>query len=418
MWDVWKGGTSRMMIVSHKKGVALLPKKRGENAPFVNLKTPTGEDRVFQNDEWQEAEIDYNGDGMTFKGRAGVIRQFNNQTSELALFHGRSIGARGVTVSVDDPDLGVSLSFANPAAIKGVCFGRKGGSMNLVFADAQAAHGTFYLDGAKIPAAATANGLGVKLPPGEHRWELTAKQPEPMQPVILRTENRSGGAKVFFTPVAGAQKYRVELSRDSGATWQPVTETVKGEINVTGLTNGTKVHVRVVPLNSDQAGKPANEYPVYVTDKAPLPPDGLATDISAKAPKLTWGEVLGVVEYRLYRREKGQPAFVEVFRGLANEYVDKSANVPAAFPEPGVRANLLQEAGAFKVYEYAVTAVNGNGESARSVPVDTDPQSWRNWNPSTDLRFKRRTGYWRWPYVKPEEQPPLHYPSAESPNGE
>ena len=419
MWDVWKGDRSRMMIVSHKKDVVQMPKKRGEKNPYVHLKTADSEDWVFQNDEWQEEEpINYSEAGMTFKGRAGVIRQRTNQMCELALFHGTAIGAKGVTVTVDGADLGVSLAFATPAAIKGACFGRQGGSMILAFADAQAARGAFYVDGAKIPATPTASGLSVKLPPGEHRWELTAKQPEPPQPVMLRTENRNGGAKLFFTTVAGAQKYRVELSRDSGTTWQAVTETVKGEAELTRLANGTKVHVRAVALNADQASRPANEYPVYITDKAPLPPDGLKTDISAKQPKLTWGEVLGVTEYRLYRRELGQGVFSEVFRGLANEYVDKGITVPAGFPEPGVRANLLRDTSSCKVYEYAVAAVNGNGESAKCVPVDTDPQSWRNWNPATDLRFKRRTGYWRWPYVKPEEQPPLHYPSAESPNGE
>ena len=418
MWDVWKGDRSRMMIVSHKKDVVQVPKKRGEKLPFVQLKTPTSDDRVFQNDEWQDDEINYSGDGMTFIGRAGVIRRRNNQTSELALFHGKSIGTHGVTVAVDDADLGVSLSFASPAAIKGVCFGRKGGTMGLTFTEEPAPHGNLYVDGANVPTTATAGGLSVKLPPGEHRWEFTSKLPEPMPPVMLRTENRAGGAKVFFTPVAGAQKYRVELSRDSGATWQTATETTRGVADLAGLPRGTKVHVRAIAFNADQAGRPANEYPIYVTDHAPLPPDGLMTDISAKMPKLTWGEVLGVSEYRLYRREQSQPAFTEVFRGLVTEYTDKNVSVPAAFPQPGVFANCLRDTGSGKVYEYAVTAVNGNGESAKSVVVDTDPQSWRNWNPATDLRFKRRTGYWRWPYTKPEQQPPLHYPSPESPDGE
>jgi len=218
--------------------------------------------------------------------------------------------------------------------------------------------------------------------------------------------------------VAGARKYRVETSRDSGATWQIAGETSVGEFALTGLANGTKVHVRAVAMNSDQTSRPANEYPIYITDKPPLPPDGLKTDISAKMPKLTWGEVLGVTEYRVYRRERGQPAFTEVFRGLAHEYVDKGVSVPAALPEPGARANIFLGMSTCKVYEYAVTAVNGNGESAKCVSVDTDPQSWRNWNPATDLRFKRRTGYWCWPYTKPEAQPPLHYPSPGSPDGE
>lgn len=412
MWDSWKAGRSRMMIVSHKKDVQHV-RKRGERIPFVRIKTQSSEDYVFQNDEWQDKEFNYTKDGVAFAGRTGLIRRHNDGKTELALFHGSTIGANGVTVTVDDSEFGVSLSFSKPSEIKGTCFGRKAATMNLVFADSQSAKGNFYLDGEKMPTTSVTNGLKIKIPPGQHRWECTSRKPEPMQSVILRTENFSGGAKVFFTPVAGAQNYRLELSSDSGATWQTVAETTKGEADLSELTNGTKVHVRVVAFNSDQASRPANEYPVYVTDKAPLPPDGLKADISENMPKLSWGEVLGVTEYRLYRREKGNSEFSEIFRGLANEYVDKEVSVPKAFSEPGIDANFLRDSQSYKVYEYAVSAVNGNGESSMSVAVDTDPQSWLNWNPATDLRFKRRSGYWRWPYTKPEEQPPLHYPSDE-----
>jgi hypothetical protein len=49
------------------------------------------------------------------------------------------------------------------------------------------------------------------------------------------------------------------------------------------------------------------EYPIYVTDQPPLPPDGLRTEIVAGQVNLAWGEVLGAGEYRLYRRRKGRP---------------------------------------------------------------------------------------------------------------
>jgi hypothetical protein len=124
--------------------------------------------------------------------------------------------------------------------------------------------------------------------------------------------------------------------------------------------------------------------------------------------ELSWGEVLGAREYRLYRREKGEGDFKEIFRGLTNHHRDPNPGVRPPLPEPGHAANLLRESG--KVFEYAVSAVNGNGEGAKSIPADTDPASWRNWYPATELRFKRQSAYGLPPYVAAEEVPEPYYP--------
>ena len=415
MWDVWKGGRSRMMIVTHKPSVQLIPPKKGKDAEPVHLKTPSGEDWVFQNDEWQDPEFDYSSEGMSFKGRAGIVRKHTGGINEVALFHGKSIGFGGITASVEDPDLGISLSFSDPSAIKGKSFGRSGGKLTLTFPDPKAASGGFYIDAVKATPVpnASGNGFSVQLPPGEHQLQLTQGPPEPMQPVMLRTENKSGGGRIFFSEVAGASKYRVELSRDGGTSWQSLCETTKGEAVITGQPNGTKLHARAVALNaSGQQGMPADEYPLYVTNIAPPSPEGLRLDISTGSPVVTWGEVLGVTEYRLYKRVKGMGDFQEVFRGRNQRFEDSGVRVPKPDAEPA----LPVDSASAKVYEYSVTAVNGNGEGAKSTIVDTDPSSWLNWNPDTDLTFKRRTGYWRWPYVKPAEEPPLHYPGSQDAN--
>lgn len=415
MWDVWKGGRSRMTIVSHKPEVQLIRSKKGEDVPYVHLKTPSGEDWVFQNDEWQDPEIDYSGGGMSFKGRAGIIRRHEGGLQELALFHGKNIGFAGLTASVDNPELGVGLLYAKPTALKGKSFGREGGTLSLSFAEPLPANSGFFIDGVRATTTASPGGkeLSVKLPPGEHRIQLCQGDAEPMRPVMLRTINGKGGAKVIFSEVSGAAKYRVELCRDSGATWQPVAITEKGEAEISGLANGTKVHVRAVALSpAGVQSEPADEYPIYISDTPPPSPDGLRADISTGTPVLNWGEVLGVGEYHLYRREKGVGTFKEIFHGSARSFEDKETKVPRPYYEPGVSDNPTTETPKPKIYEYAVAASNGNGLGKMSETTDTDPAGWRNWNPDTDLTFKRRTGYWRWPYVKPEEVPPLHYPGS------
>jgi hypothetical protein len=83
--------------------------------------------------------------------------------------------------------------------------------------------------------------------------------------------------------------------------------------------------------------------------------------------------------------------------------------VPAAYDAPGLEADALRDANA-PVYEYVVSAVNGNGEGEKSLATDTDPRSWRNWNPTADLRYKRQSGFWLPPYVRPEDVPAPYYP--------
>ena len=400
IYDVWKGGGDRMALVTHLgdvKAVQPKPRKGQPPLPYCHVQTSSGEDYVFEDHQ----TLDWAGAGFVFQGTAGVIRLRKSHQTELALFHGIKIGASQVILSVDNPDLGVSAAYSRPDEIAGVCFGRNGGTLTLETPGV----GQFYLDGATLQPARPG---AYRLPPGKHRWEFTNRLPEPMPPTMVRTENYSGGARVYFTTVAGAEKYRLEISRDDGASWQPAGEVTGGEIALAGLPNGIKVHVRAVASNASRESRPAKEYPLYVNDQPPLPPDGLKLGIGSGQVRVTWGEVLGVKEYRLYRRARGG-VYEEICRGRRNSYEATVVNPVPAFSEPGMVASTFRNAADSTVYEYAVASVNDNGQGARSLPVDTDPTSWRNWNPTKDLRFKRQTAFWLPPYVDPKEVPPLHY---------
>jgi hypothetical protein len=103
------------------------------------------------------------------------------------------------------------------------------------------------------------------------------------------------------------------------------------------------------------------------------------------AATLTWGEVLGVTEYRLYARAPSEKSFRLLYRGLDRTYVDKQAIIQAALPSPDPDAMRDYK----NLIGYCVTAVNGNGEGARSPIVDTNPASWRNWDPAPGEPFRR-----------------------------
>jgi hypothetical protein len=59
-------------------------------------------------------------------------------------------------------------------------------------------------------------------------------------------------------------------------------------------------------LNGLHESAPGPEYPVYVTKAPPPPPDGLHVDLADGCATLSWGEVLGVTEYRLYAQSAAE----------------------------------------------------------------------------------------------------------------
>jgi len=339
---VWYDGTGDFMaVISHKPGTSVARENFG-----CRVTADAFDDMVFRNPDG----VKWSGKGDAFTGTAGVIRKKKAGGTELAVFHGSLIGAGGVTLEVDNPDLGVSAAFADPAEIAGTCFGRAGGQLAITAANGFPEAAAIYVDGARLESQRAGNRLTATLPAGRHRWQLAAGLPTPIPPTITRTENRSGAATVFFTPVAGAARYRAELSEEGGTTWKPAATI---------------------------------DQPAVST-----------------AVRLDWGEVLGVAEYRVYRRAKAAGEFAEVYRGRQRSCVDPAASVVPAFDMPGHLAAAARPADGCTIYEYAVTAVTGNGESAKSAPVDTDPASWANWDPKPGERFRRYDS----------EEGPVYYP--------
>ena len=107
LMDSAKGGGSRMMVISHRRTSRSCPTavRRGvPPPPYCGIKTPSGEDFVFQADD----EIRFDNDGLLFTGTAGVVRRHKHGVSELALFHGSRIGNKEIRVTVDDPERGIA----------------------------------------------------------------------------------------------------------------------------------------------------------------------------------------------------------------------------------------------------------------------------------------------------------------------
>ena len=421
---------AHVVLVSHKKNEVEMEKMTSKPVPYLEkadiqqyawklpkgektppagvywVKTPTSHDVVFRNN----AEIHYSGNDGSFAGTAGVIRNKLDGSTELALFEGTEIGAHGVKLSTPTgSELGIGATFNNAVVISGTFMAPKEAPFSIEAP--QIAEATLYVDGAKHEARVKDGVLTTTLPVGHHSWELTSGLPTPICSKIVRTEVFSGGVKVVFTPVAGANHYRMETSANGGKTWQSAGEGASSPLEIKGLANGTKIHVRVIAANAQKESAPGNEYPVYVSDKPPVAPDGLDLVLAKDRIDLTWGEILGVSEYRLYRRPLGETAWKHIYSGSARSFADLDAKGSIPPVELPGRADNALNNDRGSIYEYAVSAVSGNGEGQKSALENSDPTSWRNWWPAgEERRFKRQTGYWLPPYVAPEAVPPLRYP--------
>jgi hypothetical protein len=159
-------------------------------------------------------------------------------------------------------------------------------------------------------------------------------------------------------------------------------------------------------MNALHTSQPGPEYPIYITDQAPASPDGLHVDLSDGAATVSWGEVLGVTEYRLFGRADAGSEFQLLYRGLERSYRDQRLEIRSCNSAPGKTGADHPKI----IVQYYVTASNGNGESARSRMVDTNPASWRNWDPRPGEPFRRVYSY------QPDSPPqtsewPRYYPA-------
>jgi hypothetical protein len=364
-----------MAVVSTRKDL------NAKSAPFGCTVQAVGiDDLVFRDPDG----VHYQAGGISFEGTAGIVRK-RGQGYEIALFHGSRIGVAGLTLMPSNSDVGISADLATMA---GRYFAPEAATLKFE----AAATGAFYIDGAAQSVSREGTARVVALPRGLHRWEFSNRLPTPIPPEIERTENLAGGARVVIHPVAGATAYSLELSRDNGATWTP------SEVEIRGLPNGTEVHVRAVASNNERHSAPGPEYPIYVSDRTPPPPDGLRVELNDGSAALSSGEVLGVTEYRLYMRASDREPFQLIYKGRGHAFVDK---------RPGIkRSNPIPDRGPHTpAYQYRLTSTNGNGEGAPSRIADTDPASWRNWDPMPGEPFRRPAFE-----IVSDDSLPRHYP--------
>lgn len=408
---------SLLTLVSHKQGEVTVQKGKAVNpallkgtniyefvpeekdAPtnVLHIKAPHSMDIIFRDG----TEINHRTEKETFIGEAGVIRRMDDGTLQLALMKGRSLSADGFSIELSETGTAIAMTRTSVNTCKGRY--KSDGKAKLTLKGL--AGGKLYIDG--IACQGTTD---ISLPEGEHTIEY-AREVTPMPTYITDTEYTTNGALIYLNIPASAPKVRIEISEDNAKTWKAVGTTGKSIYKLAPQPVG-KIHVRAISLNGKRTADFAQEYPVYTTSRPPHYPEGLHLTLDNNQVSLSWGKVLGTQTYRLYRRKAGDTTFTLLYEGKANEYTDATATgVVKSCPYPGKQDNANFKSDAFTVYEYAVTAGNGYGESLKSPVADTHPASWANWYPDTELRYKRTSAFWMEPYVPAAMTPEKYYPN-------
>lgn len=365
------------------------------NYPYIGvheIQTSSGRDVVFRN----KVPISCREKFYSFTGEAGIARKKADGEIQLAIFKGEAIsfGQFGMTLE-HSAECAVGLRFTNPGAVEGE-FQNYGEAALLVRG---VTGGSFYIDGMKVES----DGTRISLPKGKHHLEYTASATaRPMPSNILATEHTKNGCVIVADKHPSAQKLVVELSSDSGQTWKAAGEMTGTEYALTGLKKG-KYHVRVVSVNGERRADEAPEYPVYVKNSAPHYPDGLQLRVHDGIVDISWGKVLGVRKYLLYRRLPGEERFNLIYEGDHCRFADKFPGAEKCDPQPS-------DVSGGNYTRYYVVAENGCGRSAASPEICANPSSWKTWYPATVLRFKRRSAFWAEPYVYPSQMPQMYYP--------
>lgn len=352
-----------LTLVSHRpmncdRGVYTTPRAYGVQ---VDLSGRT--DYVFDS----AATIRFAERGLAFRGHAGIIRVYGENRVEAALFDGKEIAAGGVTLRGGGCRFGAGFTLCD-GILRGAIQTEEEASFTLSCPAMMAGY-ALAIDGADWPFARAEDGVRFTVSAGKHCWEWTNRPIQPMAPVIVTTVSSAGQAEVVWMPVASAASYLVELSRDGGKTWREAAQTRETRCIIRLDAANAKAHVRVRGVNGSTAGEACWDYPVYATDKPPLPPEGLKVWREGEAWRVSWGKQTGVSAYRLYRRRAGESGFECVYSGADAAWLDQNLSSDEAW--------------------YAVSAINGQGEGACSLVRGTRENGLEDWDPMPEEIFRR-----------------------------
>jgi fibronectin type 3 domain-containing protein len=182
----------------------------------------------------------------------------------------------------------------------------------------------------------------------------------PVAPAGLAATSGDASAALTWSPVSGANGYRLKRATTSGGPY----DIVAGELTATsfadtGLTNGTTYYYVVSAFNA--GGESADSSQVTAEPQAvPAAPTGLAaTTASSSKINLAWNTVSGANSYSIKRATTTGGPYTTLASGLT----------ASSFNDTGLTSATT--------YYYVVTATSNGGESATSTEASATTSDLR-----------------------------------------
>jgi hypothetical protein len=236
-----------------------------------------------------------------------------------------------------------------------------------------------YVDGREVQPKTDKDGLSIAMAPGRHSWELTFRQPRLRTPQILGAGYDADGATVQIAASPGVNHWLTELSTDAGETWAVLQHvrtrpSERAEFRVVGKP-GSRLWVRATAMAGREMSDPSPPFPVVFSAEPPIAPGLLDIRLEEGKTVLRWSSVFGAESYQLSRRKPGGE-WLEIYAGPRHEFADSAPGLTAPFDPPGLRAAASRDMSKVVLYEYAVSAKNGNGSSPHGPIAVADPRRW------------------------------------------
>lgn len=175
--------------------------------------------------------------------------------------------------------------------------------------------------------------------------------PPASAPENVRVEPGNARVKITWSPVAGAEGYRIYQGMNGAWISTPVASTTGTSHISQGLANGTTYSFTVAAYTK------AGNGPLSLAVSAmPLaPPDEVKATSGDRRVTLTWRPSIGATSYTIHRRIGNEPGFVELTTGvLTQPFVDPQLT-------NGTR------------HHYRISAVTAATQSAWSAVVSAVP---------------------------------------------
>lgn len=337
---VFDGAGDFLTVVTHLRNYGGEPHiyaaKRTDYGCEVGF--PYRQDKIFNG----QAKTHFNDGVCAFEGYVGYQTQTPSEL-RMAIFDGEYIAKDGVSLCIPYKKgvrRGMSLRFLKDRVF-GKAFFEQGGQVRV---EMQKLPDTkVWINGNLVEFAYIDGGYVFDVPAGNSIWNI-GKYPDIQKTEIATTCVSKNSVRISWAPTVGAEKYEVEIKRYDAEDYQNSKTVSELSCTVDELTEG-KYFVRIRGIRADAVGTYSHPYPVYITAEKPHCPEGLRVVKDGEKFLASWGKVLGVDVYRLYRRLKDGD--VLVYEGAEQKF----------HVEEGT---------------YFVTCINGNGESEPSLMRSTD----------------------------------------------